>query len=391
MPYKQIYLCIINFQPIVHTTYSNIFFAIGINYKKTDAQKRGDFAISIDQYQALTLKASTFGISDFFVLSTCNRTEIYGLANNAEALINLLCSETVGSKESFLQLCYIKKEIEAIKHIFCVAAGLDSQILGDYEIVGQIKNAVKFSKEKNCIGAYTERLVNTALQSSKQIKNQTQLSSGTVSVSFAAIQYLKNNVANISSKKIALIGTGKIGTNTCKNLIDYLGTTNITLINRTDETAKELANQFNVQSASYNNLSEVVTQSDIIIVATNSPLPIIFKQNLIGSNTKVLIDLSIPNNIDPETALLPQVTLVNVDDLSKINDETLLIRIGEIPKAEKIIQSHINDFQEWSEARRYVPAIKAVKQKLLDMNSCKIFLAQYPVNSITTNHQKIQK
>ncbi len=373
------------------TSFSNTFFAIGINYKKTDAIKRGDFAINTAQYEALILKASIFGISEFFVVSTCNRTEIYGLANNAQSLINLLCSETVGSKETFLQLCYIKKDIEAIKHIFTVSAGLDSQILGDYEIVGQIKTSVKFSKERNHIGAYTERLINTVLQSSKSIKNKTKLSSGTVSVSYAAIQFLKNNISEIQHKKIALIGTGKIGISTCKNLTDYLGTSNITLINRTDETASELANKFNIQSANYNQLSEIVAQSNIIIVATNSPQPLISKQDLLNCNDKVLIDLSIPNNIDPEAASLPHITLVNVDDLSKINDETLLMRMGEIPKAKIIIESHLNDFKEWNDTRRYAPAIKAVKQKLLDMNSCKMFLAQYPISPATINHQKIQK
>ncbi len=375
----------------MQTTFSPTFFAIGLNYKKTDAIKRGDFAINTAQYEALILKAPTFGITEFFVVSTCNRTEIYGLANNAQLVINLLCSETVGSKKTFLQLCYIKKDVEAIKHIFYVAAGLDSQILGDYEIVGQIKTSFKLSKERNHIGAYTERLINTVLQSSKLIKSKTKLSSGTVSVSYAAIQFLKNNIQEIQHKKIALIGTGKIGISTCKNLSDYIGTSNITLINRTDEIASQLANKFNVQSALYNQLSEVVAQSNIIIVATNSPLPIIVKQDLLCSGKKLLIDLSIPNNIDPETASLPQITLVNVDDLSKINDETLFMRMGEIPRAKRIIKSHINEFREWVEARRYAPAIKAVKQKLVDMNSCKMFLAQYPISTITINHQKIQR
>lgn len=375
----------------MNTPISHTFFAIGINYKKTDAIKRGDFAVNSAQYESLIFNAASFGIDEFFVLSTCNRTEIYGLSNNAKSLINLLCSVTVGSKETFLQLCYIKKDVEAIKHIFNVAAGLDSQILGDYEIVGQLKSSFKFSKERNHIGAYTERLINTVLQSSKLIKNKTKLSSGTVSVSYAAIQFLKNNVSAIKHKKIALIGTGKIGISTCKNLTDYLDISNITLVNRTDETAIELANNFNLQSANYNQLSEVVSQSDIIIVATNSPQPIISKKDLLTCNNKVLIDLSIPNNIDPEAASLPQITLVNVDDLSKINDVTLFTRMGEIPKANKIIESHINDFNEWLEIRRYAPAIKAVKQKLLDMNSCKMFLAQYPIIPTKTNNQKIQK
>ena len=115
----------------------NQFFVAGINYKKTDAAIRGKFAIGADQYASLLQKASDAGLSELFVLSTCNRTEIYGIAPSASTLINLLCSETVGDNVIFQQLCYTKQGNEAIEHIFSVGAGLDSQILGDYEIVGQ--------------------------------------------------------------------------------------------------------------------------------------------------------------------------------------------------------------------------------------------------------------
>lgn len=230
--------------------------------------------------------AHQFGIDEFFVLSTCNRTEIYGLANNANTLIDLLCSQTAGQKETFLEYAYIKKDIEAIKHVFSVAAGLDSQILGDYEIVGQLKTAIKFSKDRNHIGPFIERLINTVLQSSKSIKNQTELSSGTVSVSFAAIQFIKNNVRDIHTKKIALIGTGKIGTNTCKNLIDYLGAKHITLLNRTDETAAALAATMNVFHAPYSELKNLVNDADIIIVSTNASEPIISKSDIFSDSKK---------------------------------------------------------------------------------------------------------
>ena len=176
---------------------------------------------------------------------------------------------------TFNQSAYIKKGTEAIEHIFNVGAGLDSQILGDYEIVGQLKSAAKFSKQHNFLGAHLERLVNTVLQSSKLIKNKTQLSGGTVSVSFAAVQYIKKHVKNISNKKILLLGTGKIGSNTCKNLVDYLGTKNITLINRSPEKAIELADELEFKTAAINNLDDEIASADIIIVATNAEEPVI--------------------------------------------------------------------------------------------------------------------
>ena len=230
----------------------NSFYIAGINYKKTDASVRGSFAIHNNQYHSLLKKAAGKNITEVFIVSTCNRTEIYGVAENAEELIQLLCSETTGSIETFKKLAYIKKGAGAVNHLFEVAAGLDSQILGDYEITGQIKQAVKLSKEYGFINTFFERLLNTVLQSSKAIRNHTQLSSGTVSVSFAAIKFLKDTLADVQDKKILLLGTGKIGRNTCKNIVDYLGTNNITLINRTEDKATALANELHLKVGSYN-------------------------------------------------------------------------------------------------------------------------------------------
>ena len=176
------------------------FFIAGINYKKTDAAIRGKFAINNDQYASLLTLAPSYGVNELFILSTCNRTEIYGVAEHADHLIKLLCHHTEGNSDTFSQLAYIKNGMSAIQHLFSVGAGLDSQILGDYEIVGQLKVAVKFARERGFIGTFSERLVNSVLQSSKAIKNNTSLSGGTVSVSFAAIQYIKENITDNNGK-----------------------------------------------------------------------------------------------------------------------------------------------------------------------------------------------
>src|SRR5690349_18223537 len=115
------------------------FFIAGINYKKSDASIRGQFAIGNDQYAAILQTASSEGLNELFIISTCNRTEIYGFATNESQLINLLCTQTAGSADTFQKVAYIKKGLAAIEHLFCVGAGIDSQILGDYEIVGQLK------------------------------------------------------------------------------------------------------------------------------------------------------------------------------------------------------------------------------------------------------------
>ena len=371
------------------------FWVTGINYKKTDASVRGQYAINEDQYENVLTLANCYGIKEVFILSTCNRTEIYGMAEQADALIELLCSETAGSIESFRSLAYVKQGMDAINHLFSVGAGLDSQILGDYEIVGQIKNAVKFSREHRFIGSFTERLVNSVLQSSKKVKNSTAISGGTVSVSFAAVQYIRDRVADIASKKILLLGVGKIGRNTCKNLVDYLDTRNITLVNRTTEKASDLAHELGIHYSPYSKLSQQIHEADIILVATNSTQPTVLRSDLEGRGKKLIIDLSIPYNVEESACELEDITMVNVDQLSKLKDETLQRREAEVPKAKAIISEHINEFLEWHELRKYVPLLKAVKLKLQKIHqdpSCiNLFSCKSTNTILSADSEKIQK
>lgn len=350
------------------------FCVAGINYKKADAELRSLFAINEDQYVSILNNAHSFGLKEVFVLSTCNRTEIYSLTENADDLINLLCLETMGDVEAFYKAAYIKKGGEAIEHIFNVAGGLDSQILGDYEIVGQLKTAAKFSRQHGFLGAHFDRLINTALQSSKSIKNNTELSGGTVSVSFAAVQYIKKYYEEIGNKKILLLGTGKIGSSACKNLVDYLGTKNITLINRSPEKALGLAKELGLRVSEMENLEAEVKAADIILVATNATEPVIRAAHVKSNHHKLIIDLSIPFNVEESIHNLPHIHLVNVDELSKLKDDTLKKREAEVPKAKAIIAESMEEFIEWYYMRKHVPMLKDLKSKLKELHSYSIVL-----------------
>ncbi|MGZ5255986.1 MAG: glutamyl-tRNA reductase, partial [Flavitalea sp.] len=285
--------------------------------------------------------------------------------------------------------------MNAIEHLFSVGAGLDSQILGDYEIVGQIKNAVKFSRQNNFIGSFLERLVNSVLQSSKNVKNLTEISGGTVSVSFAAVQYIRERVKDIKSKKILLIGVGKIGRNTCKNLVDYLDTTNIILVNRTPEKAAQLAEELGLQYSPYSKIAHQIHEADIILVATNATQPTVLCSDIEGRGNKLIIDLSIPYNVESTAAELQGVTVVNVDDLSKLKDETLQRREAEVPKAKLIIREHIEEFIEWHEHRKHVPVLLAVKNTLQSIHENPVYTNFFSCQSapmiISADQNKIQK
>ncbi|MEO6288637.1 MAG: glutamyl-tRNA reductase [Ginsengibacter sp.] len=353
-----------------YQSFTNIenFFIVGINYKKTDASIRGQFAIHNEQYEHIIDAAASYNIKEFFVLSTCNRTEIYGFAQHADNLAQLLCSQTEGKLQDFMEMSYAKCGVAAIEHLFNVAAGLDSQILGDYEIIGQIKKSFKISKQRNCIGAYLERIVNGVLQASKKVRTTTVLSGGTVSVSFAAVQYIKEKFGN-SPNKILLLGTGKIGSNTCKNIADYLPNAAVTLVNRTEEKARELSETFNFKFGKLEDLKVCINDADIILVATNANEPFINCDHFLNPDEKLVIDLSVPCNVSEDVKQLPHINLVNVDELSKIKDETLLKRSAEIPKVKLIIKEHVDDFLTWHQMRRHVPVLKNVKIKLLSIHA----------------------
>jgi glutamyl-tRNA reductase len=301
----------------------------------------------------------------------------------------------MGDLAAFLELAYIRKGEAAIEHLFEVAAGLDSQILGDYEIVGQIKQAVKFARDRQYIGPFVERLVSSVLQSSKAIKNQTELSGGTVSVSFAAIQYIREKVPALDGRNILLIGTGKIGRNTCHNMVDYLATRNITLINRTAERAAALAAEIGVGHAPLEQIAARVSAADIILVATNAEQPTLLRSYLEGQGDKLIIDLSIPCNVEKSAAELPGITLVNVDELSKIKDETLQKREAEIPKAQTIISEHFAGLMDWYKMRRHVPVLTAVKTKLKELHTCPVFNRltgePFPFTNDTHTDEQIQR
>lgn len=373
------------------------FWVTGINYKKTDAAARGMFAVSNEQYECLLSSAQQYGVNEFFILSTCNRTEIYGFTENVHQLISFLCSVTPGKTVQFTEAAYVKNGQHAITHLFHVGAGLDSQILGDYEILGQIKNAVKTAKAQGFIGQFTERLVNSVLQSSKAIKTHTALSGGTVSVSFAAVQYIREffeganmtplmacpssehmmttptaehymHPGDVTEKKIVLVGTGKIGRSTCRNLVDYLGTRNITLINRTEKAAVTLARELGVKHAPIESLETELQKADVVLVSVVSATPLILEKYLAGKGDKLVIDMSVPCTTEAAAQKLPNVKFVDVDVLSKIKDETLQARKSEIPKAVAIIEALIGEFIEWYHMRRHVPVLKEVKNKLKEIN-----------------------
>ena len=355
------------------------FYSVGLSYKKADAEIRGAFSLDAAAKTRLLEQAKNEGIESLIVTSTCNRTEIYGYAEHPFQLIKLICENSQGSVESFQKVGFVYKNQEAISHMFRVGTGLDSQILGDFEIISQIRNSFSESKSLGLANAFMERLVNAVIQTSKKIKTDTEISSGATSVSFAAVRYIMNNVPDIGNKNILLFGTGKIGRNTCENLVKHTKNEHITLINRTKEKAEKLAGKLNLIVKDYSELHLELQKADVVVVATGAQNPTIDKAILNLKKPLLILDLSIPKNVNKNVEDLEGVTLIHMDYLSQLTDETLENRKKQIPAAEAIIEEIKEEFITWTKGRKFAPTITALKAKLnaiktseLDFQSRKI-------------------
>ena len=365
------------------------FFVVGISYKTADINVRGKFSLNDTQQHALFLDAEKSNIKDLLVINTCNRTELYAWTNDLDFLIDLLCKHSDGNRKLYDTTGYNYTGEKGISHLFRVGSGLESQILGDFEIIGQIKQSFYRSKKMGLANGYLERLINSVIQSSKRIKTETSISSGATSVAFASVQYILSHVQNISNKNILLFGTGKIGANTCENLVKHTQNDHITLINRTKERAEKIGSKFPVIVKPYSELTSAIYDADILIVATGAQAPTISKDLILNSKPLLILDLSIPRNVSLEITDIENISVVHLDELSQITDETFEKRKKLIPKAEKILNEVKNEFLTWFKHRKYIPALNAFKEKIVFSKKEKFELEKY-INHCFGYQQKQQ-
>ena len=254
------------------------FNVIGISYKNANTSIRGNFILNLDQSKLLIKDSLQAGVDNIIVNSTCNRVEIYSSTLDFNLLTELLCKHSNGTSKDFKKFGYFLNGAEAINHIFKVGTGLDSQILGDFEIIAQLNNSFLRSKKLNAINPSFERLFNMVKHASKRIKNETKISTGATSVSYAAVRYILDNISDLKTKKILLFGTGKIGRNTCENLVKHTSNKHITLINRSEEKAKLIAGKFEVLVKNISDLNYQISKTDILIVATAGNKPTVISE-----------------------------------------------------------------------------------------------------------------
>ena len=344
------------------------FAVLSISFEKADAETRGKFAFFDENIKNFVNEIHDENLGDAFVVSTCNRTEIYTTTPNYLLIAELYCKTIGVSLTEFMKYVNILKHEEALNHLFRVAAGLESQIIGDFEIIGQIKNAYhRFKKEKRNSNPFLERAINSAIQISKRIKNETGISNGAASVSYAAVHYILKNQTQISDKNILVLGVGEIGQNTVENLVKHVYKPKVKIANRSSDKAEKIAEKYKIPHIEFADFNNELKKTDILIVATGAQHPIINKTHFPNGKETLVIDLSIPNNVEKNITENQNVSLVDVDELSLHISETMIQRQKEIPKAEEIIKEMTKDFLEWEKKRKLAPNIHHFKAVLKNM------------------------
>lgn len=350
----------------IHQT-SN-FAVLSVSYEKADAVTRGKFTFFEEHIKDFVNKIHAENLGDAFVVSTCNRTEIYTTTPNYLLIAEEFCKAVGVNLMDFMQYANILKREDALNHLFRVSAGLESQILGDFEIIGQIKNAYnRFKKEKKNSNPYMERAINSAIQISKKIKNETGISNGAASVSYAAVHYILNSQKQLSDKNILLLGVGEIGQNTVENLVKHIYKPKVKIANRTTEVAEKIAEKYSIPHIEFDDFHHELDETDILIVATGASQPIIKNEHFTNGKEMLVIDLSIPNNVEKIVGDKNHIELVDVDILSQHISATMEQRKKEIPKAEEIIREMTKDFAEWENKRKLAPNIHHFKAVLKNM------------------------
>ncbi|MEX0774002.1 MAG: glutamyl-tRNA reductase [Balneolales bacterium] len=348
------------------STFINDFIAIGINHWKASIPVREKFSLTYEEKRPFLADAKERGLKDVIILSTCNRTEILARCENEDMLIELMVSHTDGTIEDFKESGFVIKGEDAVRQFFRVSVGLDAQILGDLQIIKQVKEAYELAVEMGMVDSLLNRLMQFVFRAHKRSRSETDLASGAATTAYAAVKFARQRLGSLSGKNIVLVGTGKIGKVTCKNLI-ALGAREVTLINRNRERAEDLGERFDLPSDGLENIAEHIADADLVIVATGAENPVITKKHVMGlgeNKKKVLLDLSVPRNIDPDIADISGIELVNMDMLNDTTDEAFQKRKENVPLVEAIIEEELQDYKKWLAEQKIVPTIVALNDKM---------------------------
>ena len=348
----------------------------GISYKTSTIDIREKFSIHKEEIIPFSeLLQKETNISEIVVLSTCNRTEIYFSqdkydSHHAAKLVYKTLKQFKGIEAKHWNSFYSYSNAEAVRHLFEVASGIDSMVIGEDQIIGQIKDAYMFCTEAALTDAVLMRLFQKSFEAGKRVRTETRIKMGITSISSAAVQKCLTLFEKINEKRILMIGAGETGSLVLQNFSKN-GIPKIAVTNRTHEKAVALANKHHCTLLPYDQLANHLYLYDIIIVATGSIVPLVTTEmaeesiNARNGREQVYFDLSVPRNIGSNVEKIEGVQVHTIDDLQEIVNENMGRRIECIESATGIIDEIVDDYCEWLASRSLRPAIKSITYNML--------------------------
>ena len=348
-------------------------FLLGVSHKTApvDLRERLDFS-SRDVGAAVEALATRSSAAESVVLSTCNRSEIYvasgQLARARDEIIQFLTEYHQVPAEVFTPHLFSFSDAEAARHLFRVAGGLDSLVVGEPQILGQVKDAYEAASARRCTGPILSKLFHWSFGVGKRVRTETALGEGAVSISFAAVALARKIFGRLGGRRVLVVGAGEISTLTAQHLRSQ-GVGEIAITSRTILNAETLAAAVDGRAIPWEQLTSALGSADIVVTATGSQRPIITRAQVEAATRRhhrgplFIIDVAVPRDVEPEVGEIEQVFLYNVDDLQTIVQENISKRTAEIARAEGIVEDEVAKFIAWQRSRGAVPTIVALRER----------------------------
>ncbi len=345
---------------------------VGLSHKTAPVEIREKLTFpENDQEDALARLTDSEAVSEAVIISTCNRTEIYAVTQSGfdgpQAIIDFVCDYHDLDRHELVRYLYISEGEAVVRHLFRVVASLDSMVLGEAQILGQVKGAYDCAFSAQGTGRIFNKLFRQSFEVGKRVRNETGIGENAVSISYAAVELAKRVFENLCGRTVLILGAGKMSELTAKNLVGA-GVTRTLVANRTFARAEELADRFDGEAIPYEALFERMREADIVISSTAATGYVITKDNIAPALHKrreplFLIDIALPRDIDPGCGDLGDVFLYNIDDLSGVVSANLEERMREAERAEVIIAEEIGVFAKWLDSMEVVPTVAAIRAK----------------------------
>lgn len=353
--------------------------ALSLNYRKASVEERELMSFEDEEViPALHRLREQKSILEAVLLSTCNRTEVYVVSDQVHTgkyYSQKFLSDWFNIEfDTVKNITDVKVADEGIQHLYRVTAGLESMVLGETQILGQIRDAFFTAQEEHTTGTVFNKLFKEAITVAKRGHNETDISKNAISISYSAVELAKKIYSNVSESKVLVVGAGEMAEQSLLNLTSN-GINKVTVINRSEDKAEALARQFNGASAPFETLEEQLSNADIVISSTAARNHVITESSVQSAladrkakEPLVLMDIALPRDIEPEVGNLDNVYMYNVDDLQGLVDANLSTRKNEAVKIEAMIAESMDSFEEWVSMLGVVPVIQALRSKALNIH-----------------------